>query len=135
MFYLSSKLSYIIPITKSKNMTNVQEIFNKIKEKQKEQKTIRQIYKDVLNNSKEYQEIIKELDELKIKKKRVEAVLKSDLKSEMDKLESIALDIESNKELLSQASLSKIIKGEAISLEDENSNKYEPIFNVSFKKI
>ncbi len=116
-------------------MKDVQEIFNKIKEKQKEQKVIRQLYRDVLTNSKEYQEIIKELEDIKRRKKRVEAVLKSDLKSEMDKLESIAIDIESNKELLSHASLTKILKGEVISLEDEYNNKYEAVFNVSFKKV
>lgn len=116
-------------------MKAVQEIFNKIREKQKEQKIIRQIYKDVLTNSKEYQDIITELDELKIKKKRVEAILKSELKSEIEKLESIKIDIESNKELLSQASLTKILKGEALSLEDEHNNKYEAVFNVNFKKI
>lgn len=60
-------------------MKDVQEIFDKIKEKQKEQKIIRQIYRNVLTNSREYQEILGELDELKTKKKRVEEALKIDL--------------------------------------------------------
>ena len=41
-------------------MANVQEIFNKIKERQKEQKTLRQIYRDVVANSQEYQNILEE---------------------------------------------------------------------------
>jgi hypothetical protein len=53
-------------------MVNVQEIFSKIKEKQKEQKTIKQMYRDVLTNSQEYQNILEELDSLKIKKKKLE---------------------------------------------------------------
>lgn len=116
-------------------MKDVQEIFDKIKEKQKEQKTIRQIYRDVLSNSGEYQKVLEELDELKIKKKRVEMALRGELRSEMDQLESIKIDIESNKELLSHTSLSKILKGEEISLSDEYNNRYEAIFNVRFKKI
>lgn len=115
-------------------MADVQQIFNKIKERQKEQKTLKQIYRDVLANSQEYQNIIEELDTLKAKKKKIEEVLKSELRSEIDQLNSIKVDIDSEKEILSQATLSKILKGEAIELVDEHNNKYEPIFSVRFKK-
>ncbi|HNV12631.1 MAG TPA: hypothetical protein PK686_01205 [bacterium] len=115
-------------------MADVQQIFNKIKERQKEQKTIKQIYRDVLNNSQEYQNVLEELDSLKIKKKKIEEVLKSELRSEMEQLNSIKVDIESEKEILSQATLAKILKGEQIELVDENNNKYEPIFSVRFRK-
>ena len=46
-------------------MVNVQEIFNKIKERQKEQKTLRQIYRDVVANSQEYQNILEEYESIK----------------------------------------------------------------------
>ena len=52
----------------------------------------------------------------------------------MDQLNSINVDIESEKEILSQATLAKILKGEQIELVDENNNKYEPIFSVRFRK-
>ncbi len=116
-------------------MTNTQDIFNKIKEKQKEQKTLRQIYRDVMANSHEYQNILEELEELKSKKKKIEESLRSELREEMDKLYAIKVDIESDKEILNQATLSKILKGEMVEIVDEYNNKYEPIFNVRFKKI
>lgn len=116
-------------------MADVQEIFNKIKEKQKEQKTLKQIYRDVLSNSQEYQTIIEELDTLKSKKKKIEESLKSELRSEMDKLYSIKVDIDSDKEILSQATLTKLLKGEEIELVDQENNKYEPIFSVRFRKF
>lgn len=115
-------------------MTDVQQIFNKIKERQKEQKTLKQIYKDVLANSQEYQNILEELNTLKAKKKQIEEVLKSELRSEIEQLNSIKVDIDSEKEILSQATLTKILKGEAVELIDENNNKYEPIFSVRFRK-
>lgn len=115
-------------------MVNVQEIFNKIRERQGELKTLKQIYKDVLTNSQEYQNIIEELDSLKIKKNKIEENLKSDLRSEIDKMYSIKIDIESEKEILNQATLTKILKGEPVELVDEQNNKYEPVFNVRFKK-
>jgi predicted nuclease with TOPRIM domain len=129
---------YIISITKInilKTMTNAQEIFDKIKEKQKEQKVLRQIYRDVIANSQEYQNILEELDTIKNKKKKIEETLKSQLREEMDKLYAIKVDIESDKEILNQATLSKILKGEMVEIIDEYQNKYEPIFNVRFRKI
>jgi len=115
-------------------MVNVQEIFSKIKEKQKEQKTIKQMYRDVLANSQEYQNLLEELDGLKLKKKKLEESFKNELKSEMEQLYSIKSDIDSDKEILSQATLTKLLKGEPIELTDEYNNKYEPVFNVRFKK-
>jgi len=115
-------------------MANVQEIFTKIKEKQKEQKTIKQIYRDVLANSLEYQNILEELQSLKNKKKKLEETLRNDLKTEMDQLYSIKIDIESEKEILNQATLTKLLKGEPLEIVDEYNNKYEPVFSVRFKK-
>lgn len=116
-------------------MTNAQEIFNKIKEKQKEQKVLRQIYRDVITNSQEYQNILEELETIKNKKKKIEETLKTELREEMDKLYAIKVDIESDKEILNQATLSKILKGEMVEIIDEYQNKYEPIFNVRFRKV
>lgn len=115
-------------------MANVQEIFTKIKEKQKEQKIIKQIYRDVLANSLEYQNILEELESLKNKKKKLEETLRNDLKTEMDQLYSIKIDIESEKEILNQATLTKLLKGEPLEIIDEYNNKYEPVFSVRFKK-
>ncbi len=116
-------------------MVNVQEIFNKIKERQKEQKTLRQIYRDVVANSQEYQNILEEYESIKLKKKKIEENLKNELREEMDKLYSIKTDIESEKEILNQAALTKILRGENIEITDEYNNKYEPIFNIRFKKM
>ncbi len=116
-------------------MKSAQEIFDKIKEKQKEQKTLRQIYRDVIANSQEYQNILEELESIKNKKKKIEETLKSEMREEMDKLYSIKVDIESDKEILNQATLSKILKGEMVEITDEYQNKYEPVFNVRFRKI
>ncbi|PKM91306.1 hypothetical protein CVU82_01765 [Candidatus Falkowbacteria bacterium HGW-Falkowbacteria-1] len=116
-------------------MKEVQEIFNTIQARQKEQKTIRGMYRDVLANSQEYQSILEELEVLKTKKRKTLEALKMDLRSEMDELDKIKSDIDSEKELLSHATLSKLIKGEQLEIVDENNNKYEPIFSVRFKKF
>lgn len=131
----SGIVKFVINKLNFKFMANVQEIFDKIKEKQKEQKTIRQIYRDVVANSQEYQNILEEYETIKLKKKKIEESLKTEMRAEMDQLYSIKVDIESEKEILNQATFSKLLKGEEVTITDEYNNKYEPVFSVRFKKF
>jgi len=116
-------------------MANVQEIFNRIKVKQGEYKTVKSIEKDVMTNSQEYQLILEEIKALKDKKRKIEIALKSDLRSELDKMDAIKLDIASDREMLSNLALTQLIKGESVTVIDEKNNKYGPIFSVRFEKI
>ncbi|MEI7451948.1 MAG: hypothetical protein WCK37_01945 [Candidatus Falkowbacteria bacterium] len=116
-------------------MAEVQDIFNRIREKQGEQKILKDIHKSVLINSQEYQLVLEELKELKEKKKKIQSVLESDLKEEFDKIDEIKTYIASDKEMLSNMALSQIIKGEKIEITDEKNNKYGPILSVKFEKI
>lgn len=131
----SGIVKFVINKLNFKFMANVQEIFDKIKEKQKEQKTIQQIYRDVVANSQEYQNILEEYETIKLKKKKIEESLKTEMRAEMDQLYSIKVDIESEKEILNQATFSKLLKGEEVTITDEYNNKYEPVFSVRFKKF
>ncbi len=116
-------------------MKDVQEIFNRIKEKQQEQKVLKGIHRDVMANSQEYQLILEEIKAVKEKKKKVEDNLKSDLKSEFQKLDEIKSYIASDKEMLSNMALTQLIKGETVGVVDEHNNKYQPVFSVRFEKI
>lgn len=116
-------------------MKDVQEVFNRIKEKQQEQKIIKGIHRDVMANSQEYQLIMEELRAIKEKKKKIEENLKSELKSEFQKLDEIKNYIASDREMLSNMALTQLIKGEAVGVVDEHNNKYQPVFSVRFEKI
>lgn len=116
-------------------MANIQEIFNRIRETKKQQKDIKSIYRDALLNSHEYQALLEQIKKIKEKKKEIENGIRADFRSEFDKLERIKIDIESDNELLSDASLNQLLKGQSINLVDEHSVKYEPVFSVKFKKI
>lgn len=115
-------------------MANIQEIFNRIAETKRKQKDIKSIYRDALASSHEYQLVLEEIKKVKEKKKQIEGVIKSDFTSELSTLDRLKIDIESDNELLSDASLNQLVKGQSISLVDDNNNKYEPIFSVRFKK-
>ncbi|MFA6215959.1 MAG: hypothetical protein WC768_05310 [Patescibacteria group bacterium] len=116
-------------------MQNLQTIFDRLQKSKKEQSEIRKAYKDSLKNSAQFQKIIEELDNLRIKKKEIEDATKADFGSSMQKLESLKYDIETDLELLSDVALNQFVKGEPISLTDEKKNQYEPIFSVKFRKI
>ncbi|PLX28144.1 hypothetical protein C0583_02855 [Candidatus Parcubacteria bacterium] len=115
-------------------MANIQQIFDRIQETKKEQKELKSMYRDALSNSKQLQEVVEALKELRQKKKEIEDNIKLDFQKELERLDTLKLDIENDQMLLSDAALTKVMKGEMIEITDQYENKYEPIFKVQFKK-
>jgi len=116
-------------------MANVQEIFDRIQQTKKEQRELRASYREVLQGSKSYQDTISELRTLKEKKKKIEQSFKAEFQTEMDKLERIKIDLESDREMMSDLAFNQLIKGEKFKIKDVYDNEYEPVFSVKFKKI
>lgn len=116
-------------------MKDVQEVFNRIKEKQAEQRTLRDIHRSVLANSQEYQLVLDEAKALKEKKKKVQSALESELKEEFQKIDEIKSYIASDREMLSNMALTQLLKGEKVEISDDKNNKYGPVFSVRFEKI
>jgi len=116
-------------------MANLEEVWTRIRETQKKQKDIRNSYKDALATSPTYQETLDKFNTLKEKKKSIEAQIKNSFGSEFDKLESMKLDIQTDKELLSDIALTQLMKGQTVELKDEHDNEYEPHFSVKFTKV
>ena len=116
-------------------MVDVQEVYNRIQETKKKQKDIREALRDAMSTSAEYQEILEKIKALRVKKQQTEAAIRADFSGEMEKMEEYALDLKSDSMLLSDAAMTKLMKGETVELTDEYDNKYEPIFSVKFKKV
>lgn len=115
-------------------MQDVQSIFNRIKEIKKEVKEINKIYKEALLTSAKHKEINDELKINKEKKKGIEDSIKADFAKDFERLDILKADLESEKILLNDAALTKLMSGETVEITDEYNNKYEPIFSVNFKK-
>jgi hypothetical protein len=114
---------------------NLQEVFKRIQEKKKEQSELKKMYRDALSVSGEYQEVLEELEALKLRKKKIEAGIQSDFKEEFDKLEGLKLNIAGDNQMLSDIALTQLTSGETVKIVDENKTEYEPIFTVKFKKV
>jgi predicted nuclease with TOPRIM domain len=115
-------------------MVSVQEIFNRIQETKKKQKDIKTLYKEALKNSTEYQDIEDKLKALKEKKKQLEAAVKTQFTQEFSQLDAYQTDLLSDTTLLSDATLSMMMKGERVEVQDQYHNNYDPVFSVKFKK-
>ena len=116
-------------------MQNLQEIFSRVQKAKTRQKEIKEIYRDALTGTPEYQEINDKLKTLRERKKQIEQTIREQFGSELTELEDLKVDIESDTELMSDVALSQLVKGETIEIKDQYENEYEPVFNVKFRKI
>ncbi len=115
-------------------MRNIQEIWNSINEKKREHKQYKNMYRDALDSSREYKEILDKLKQLKERKKQIENDTKNELGKDWDKVDLLALHIREEKETLTDIAISTLMKGETVKVQDQDKNEYEPIFSVKFKR-
>ena len=115
-------------------MQDLQQIFNHIQEIKKKQKDIKTAYRDALSVSEEYKNLTDKSKELRARKKQIEESIKGDFSSEFQQLDDFKIDLESDFTMLSDAAMTKLMKGETVTVTDEYNNNYEPLFTVKFKK-
>lgn len=116
-------------------MKDLQEVFVRLQEAKKRQKEIRSMYKDALDNTPGYKELVEELKTMRDKKKQVETAIKEQFAKEMIELDDLKVDIESDNQLITDIALTQYVQGNTVEVTDEYENQYEPIFKVSFKKV
>lgn len=115
-------------------MQDIQEIFNHIRDMKKEQKDLKDMYKDALVQADEYEEIIEEIKTLREKKKQIETRVQQQLGRAWEKLDDLKREVESEKEMMNDIAITTLMKGETVEVKDEFDNPYEPIWKVNFKK-
>jgi predicted nuclease with TOPRIM domain len=115
-------------------MLNIQEIFNKIREMKKEQKDLKDMYKDALVQADKYEEVVEEITVLREKKKEIETRIQQQLGRSWEKLDELKREVESEKEMMNDIALTTLMKGETVIVKDEYDNAYEPAWKVNFKK-
>ncbi len=115
-------------------MQNVQEVFNHIREMKKEQKDLRDMYKDALVQADEYEEVVEEITKLREKKQQIEARIQAELGRAWEKFDDLKREVETEKEMLNDIALTTLMKGETVEVKDEFDNPYEPTWKVNFKK-
>jgi len=115
-------------------MQNLQEIFDRIQSSAHERREINTIYKDSLEQIKSYQDTLDKIKSLRDEKKKIEISVRAQLTSEIAKLHTIQKDIATDRQLLSDAALNTLVKGEEVKVVDANNTEHEPLFSVRFRK-
>lgn len=116
-------------------MQDLQAVFIRMQQAKKRIKDINALYKDALKTTPEYEELQDKLKQLRERKKQIENAIKETFAKEMIELDDLKVDLESDKELMSDMALSQLVAGKAVELTDEFANQYEPKFSVTFKKV
>lgn len=112
----------------------IQEMHDEIMEAQKKKKEISKVIKEGYEGSKEYQDLVEELNRVKARKKAVEQVIRSQYSSEYNQAEDLAQDIRDTKMVLSDLMWNELIKNNAVAVTDEHDNRYVPHVVVTLKK-
>ena len=115
-------------------MQTVQEIFDRIQMSSHERRELNTLYKDQLQQIKEYQDTLEKIDSLRARKKQLEISVRAELSAEIAKLHHIQKDILTDRQLLSDAALNTLVKGEEVKVVDASNTTYEPLFAVRFRK-
>ncbi len=115
-------------------MQEVQDIYNRMLEKKREIRELRAVYKNTLESSVEYQDIVKKLGELRERKKQIESQVKEG-SSDFKRMDMLKASLVNDASVLSDAALTKVVKGEQVKVLDQNQNEYGPSFSVRFKKM
>ena len=113
---------------------HIQDIYNRMRQKKREMRELRVIYKNALESSAEYQDIVKKSGELRERKKQIENQITSS-SSDFKKLDMLKASLANDASVLSDATLIKTIQGEKVKVVDEHQNEYGPEFSVRFKKM
>jgi len=115
-------------------MQSIQEVFARIAENKKKLKDLRTSLKNALSNSMSYQDLTEQMKKLRDKRKQVESEIRGQFAKEIQEMEDLKIDVDSDIQVLSDIALTSIMKGEQVEIKDEYDNAYEPILKVTFKK-
>jgi endonuclease III-like uncharacterized protein len=115
-------------------MPDLKDVHARMRQKQKEQSEIKKMFKDTLLHDAKYQEILDTVKKLREQKKSIENQAWASSRTEADKLDLLALDIKSDKEMLASIALNMYVAGKTVEVVDEYNTRWVPQFSVTFTK-
>lgn len=115
-------------------MPSLEEVYGRLRSKKHEKSEIQRAFKDELVSNPRYLEVDEQLKKLKEEKKSIENQAWATASADAQKLDLLNLDIESDREMLSDLALNMYAKGQTVEIIDEMKVRWLPKFTVSFKK-
>ncbi|MFA6131079.1 MAG: hypothetical protein WC730_02370 [Patescibacteria group bacterium] len=115
-------------------MPNLQEVYKRLAKNKKEKAEIQKMLRGELEVSPKYQEIEEKLKVLRGDRKSLENEVKSVSKADIDRLEELKVDIQTDTELLADIALNMYVEKQEVEIVDDYNEKWYPAFHVTFKK-
>jgi hypothetical protein len=115
-------------------MQNLQDVYNRLQEKKKEHALLAKSFQDELKSSPRYQEIVETMKKLREEKKSLENAAKSAAILDATKMDTLKLDMKSDRETLTDIALTMYAASEEVKIVDRESNIWVPAFSVKFTK-
>ena len=111
------------------------EVLERIKFDKHRRKAIKAMFKEALEQNGRWVAIKEEFDKTKARLKQAEMAVLADYKSGVEELERLNLSIKDDTQLLSDITLTILMKGEEVRLEDAEGKRYEAHLKVDLKQL
>ena len=112
----------------------LQLVYTKADEQKNQLAILKHSIKDQLESLAEFKEIADKLEVLNQKKKHLIASVLEDNKKDVEKIESLTLDLKSQKQLISDVALKDYLDGKKVEVVKADGAILEPVFSVKFVK-
>ncbi|PKM88419.1 hypothetical protein CVU83_01765 [Candidatus Falkowbacteria bacterium HGW-Falkowbacteria-2] len=112
----------------------LQLVYTKADEQRNQLAILKHSIKDQLESLQEYQEVIEDLEALRLKKKKIIENVLADNKKDVDEIDRLTLDLKSQKQLISDVALKDYLDGKKVEVVKANGAILEPVFSVKFIK-
>ena len=110
-------------------------LFENIQKNKLEKKKISEIIKEALQNSTALSQLNEQYQEIKKKITLAKKAIIEEYQAEADKIDDINAELENDKMVLTDVTLSMMMNGELINITDSKGIEWEPIFSVKYKKV
>lgn len=114
-------------------MQNAQEVYTRILKTKKSIKEIKSELTGYYKENEEYKQLEEKMKTLRANKKQITTSINHDYPDLTTKLDDLKIDLASDKELLADIIMTKVMKGEDVQLENEYQQQMLPIFSVTLK--
>jgi hypothetical protein len=112
----------------------IKELYAEVKDAESKKKDLNQVIKDAYAGHSEYKEITEKMAGLRVRKKEIEAVMRSQYSTEFNDLDDVKLDLKDMKVVLSDLMWNELMKNHSVEVMDEYDNRYVPHVMVTLKK-
>lgn len=115
-------------------MPQLNEVYQRLQDKKKERREITKSFQDELKHDTRYQELLEQMKTLKEEKKSIENRVHAASVADAQKLDTLKLDINADREMLADIALTMYVAGEEVRIVDRENTRYDPVWSVAFKK-